>query len=153
MIRLVVAAVLTVATFSTVAPAVDDARAAGTDRELAAAVDRIERAGAALATSEDATPTRAHAATRRVAIRLPSASLTTARPSFLAVGGKPGGPGNRSLVASESTTGSTRLRGLSLPVPVRTPDGPVVFEATGRHTVSLALVLDGGEPVLVVTRV
>ncbi|WP_336022034.1 DUF7311 family protein [Halobellus salinisoli] len=152
MIRLVVAAVLTVATLAAALPAIDDARATGTDRELAGTVDRIERAGAALAATEDATPRRSQAAVRRVAVRLPKASLATARPAFVAIGGKPDGAGNRSLVAYGSSSGSTRLRGLSLPVPVRTPNGPVVFEATGRHAVSLALVVDGGRPVIVVTR-
>lgn len=150
MIRVVVAAVLTVATLAAALPAIDDARATATDGEVAGAIDRIERAGQALATSEDATPTRSRAARRLVDFRIPPPSLTTARPSFVAVGGRPGGPGNRSLVAYGVGSSPTRLRGLSLPVPVRTPDGPVVFEATGRHAVSLALVADGGQPVLVV---
>ncbi|QCC48286.1 DUF7311 family protein [Halobellus limi] len=152
MIRLVVAAVLTVATLSAALPAVDDARATRTDADLAGSIDRIERAGRSLATSEDATPTRAYAATRRVAFRTPDASLTTARPAFVAVGGRPGGPGNRSVVAYAVGTSPTRLRGVSLPIPVSTPDGPVVFTAPGRHAVDVALVRDGGRPTLVVTR-
>ncbi|WP_144901790.1 DUF7311 family protein [Halobellus captivus] len=152
MIRLVVAAVLTVATLAAAMPAIDDARATGTDAKLEGTIDRIERAGRALATGEDATSRRSHAATRRVTVRFPRASLTTARPSFVAVGGKPDGPGNRSTVVYGPSTGSTRLRSLSIPTPVRTPDGPVVFEATGRHAVSIALVADRGQPVLVVTR-
>jgi len=151
-IRLVVAAVLTVATLAAAFPAIDDARGTGTDAALSGATDRIERAGQALATSEDATLSRSHAATRRVEFRIPTPSLTTARPSFVAIGGKPGGPGNRSLVAYGVDSSPTRLRGLSLPVPVRTPEGPVVFEATGRHAVSLALVGSDGRPALVVTR-
>ena len=152
MIRLVVAAVLTVATLSVALPAVDDARAIRTDAELEGSVDRIERAGRSLATSEDATATRAYAATRRVAFRIPRASLTTARPAFVAIGGRPGGPGNRPVVAFAVGGSSTRLRGLTLPVPVSTPDGPVVFTAADRHAVDVALVDDTGSPTLVVTR-
>ena len=152
MIRLVVAAVLTLATLSAALPAVDDARAGRTDAELEGAIDRIERAGQHLAVSEDAVPRRARAAGRRVAIRLPEASLTAARPAFVAVGGRPDGPGNRSVVAYASGGSPTRLRRLSLPVPLATPDGPVVFTAAGRHAVDIALVDDAGRPTLVVTR-
>lgn len=152
MIRLVVAVVLTVATFAAAAPAIESARATATDAEIEATIERVERAGQALATTEDATPTPSLAASRRVEFQLPAASLTTAAVSFVAVGGKPGGPGNRSVVAYGTTSGSTRLRALSLPIPVRTPVGPVVFRDSGRHAVSLSLVRDEGQPVVRLTR-
>ena len=152
MIRLVVAAALTVATFAAVVPAVDDARATRTDAAIERAVDRIDRAGRSLATTEDATPTRERAATRRITVRLPRASLTAAQPSFVAVGGRPEGPGNRSAVTFALAESPTRLRGLSLPVPVRTPAGPVVLREPGRRSVSLALVGAAERPTLVVTR-
>jgi hypothetical protein len=151
-IRLVVAAVLIVATLAAALPAIDDARATRTDAEIERAVDRLERAGAHLAASEDATPTREQAATRRLEFAIPAASLTTARPSFVAVGGRPGGPGNRSVVTYAVASSPTRLRGLALPVPVRTPNGPVVFRERGRHAVSLSLVGETGRPALVVER-
>ncbi|MGQ4555745.1 DUF7311 family protein [Halobellus sp. GM3] len=152
MIRLVVAAVLTVATLAAALPAVDDARTARVDAEIERAIDRLERAGTALAVTEDATPTREHAAVRRVEFSLARRSVTTARPAFVAVGGRPGGPGNRSIVAYASGSSPTRLRELSLPVPLRTPDGPVVFRESGRHAVSFALVGEGDSPAIVVSR-
>jgi hypothetical protein len=151
-IRLVVAAVLTVATLAAALPAIDDARATRTDAEIESAIDRMERAGTHLAASEDATPTRDRAAVRRVEFALPGASLSTARPAFVAVGGRPDGPGNRSVVTYASASSPTRLRELSLPVPVRTPNGPVVFRERGRHAVSFALVGQAGRPAVVVTR-
>lgn len=151
MIRLVVAAVLTVATFAAALPAVDDARASRTDAVIQGTTDRLERAGRSLATTEDATQTRALAATRRVGLTLPSRSFTAAQPSFVAVGGPPGGPGNRSVV-TYAVSSTTRRHHLPLPIPVRTPDGPVVVREPGRHAVSLALVSGPDGPELIVTR-
>ncbi|MFB6092519.1 MAG: hypothetical protein ABEK02_05865 [Haloquadratum sp.] len=159
MIRVVVAAVLTVATLAAVAPAVDDARATRVDAVTEGTVERIERAGRTLASTEDATRTRELAATRRIEVAIPRASLTVARTRFVAVGGRPGGPGNRSVLAYATASAPTRLRGLSLPVPVRTPDGPVVLRGAGRRAIEIALVRtpasaagDAGGPALVVTR-
>lgn len=151
MIRLVVAAALTVATLAVALPAVDDARATRTDAMIGGTVDRIDRAGRALATTEDATATRATAATRRVEFRLPAGSVTAAQPRFVAVGGPLDGPGDRPTV-TYAVSPSTRRRHLGLPVPVRTPGGPVVFREPGRHAVSLALVRGDDGPELVVTR-
>ena len=151
MIRLVVAAVLTVATFAAAVPAIDDARAARTDGVIGGTVDRLERAGRSLATTEDATKTRALAATREVGLGLPSRSLTAAQPSFVAIGGPPTGPGNRSTV-TYAVSPSTRRRHVSVPVPISTPDGPVVFREPGRHAVSIALVSGPDGPELSVTR-
>jgi len=150
-IRLVVAAALAVATLAIALPAVDDARATRTDAAIEGTVDRLDRAGRALAASEDAAPTRATAATRRVEFTLPAGSVTAARPAFVAVGGPPDGPGNRSTV-TYAVSSPTRRRHLRLPVPVHTPDGPVVFREPGRHAVSLALVRGADGPELVVTR-
>ncbi|RLM59559.1 hypothetical protein DVK02_02120 [Halobellus sp. Atlit-31R] len=154
MIRIVVAAMLAVATLAAVVPAVDHARAKSTDATIESAVDRFERAGRTLATTEDATTKRSWAATRRVTVRLPRRSLTAARPAFVAVGGRPGGPGNRSVVAFALASSPTRLRGLSLPIPIRTPAGPVVVREPGRTSVSLALVRQRGRggPELFVAR-
>lgn len=151
MIRLVVAAALAVATLAVALPAVDDARAARTDAAIEGTVDRIERAGRSLATTEDATATRETAATRRVEFRLPGGSIAAAKPAFVAVGGPPGGLGDRPTV-TYAVSSSSRRRHLRLPVPVRTPEGPVVFREAGRHAVSLALVRGDDGPELVVTR-
>lgn len=151
MIRLVVAAVLTLATVAAALPAIDDARAARTDAVIEETVDRLERTGRSLATTEDATETRAVAATRVVGLTLPSRSLTAAQPSFVAVGGPPGGPGNRSVI-TYTVSSTTRRRHVPLPVPIRTPDGPVVFRDPGRHAVSLGLVSGSDGPGLVLTR-
>ena len=151
MIRLVVAAVLTVATFAAALPAIDDARATRTDAVVQGTADRLERTGRSLATTEDATETRALAATRVVGLTLPSRSFTAAQPSFVAVGGTPGGPGNRSVV-TYTVSSTTRRRHVPLPVPIRTPDGPVVFRDPGRHAVSLGLVSGSDGLRLVITR-
>ena len=151
MIRLVVAAALAVATLAVALPAVDDARATRTDAAIEGAADRLERAGRTLATTEDATPTRATAATRRVEFTLPEGSVAAARPAFVAVGGPPGGPGNRSTV-TYAVSSPIRRHYLRIPVSVRTPDGPVVFREPGRHAVSLSLVRGDDGPELVVTR-
>lgn len=151
MIRLVVAVALAVATLAVALPAVEDARAARADAVIEGTVDRVERAGRALATTEDATATRAMAATRRVELRLPAGSVAAARPEFVAVGGGPDGPGDRPIV-TYAVSSPTRLRHLRLPVPVRTPGGPVVFREPGRHAVTLSLVRGDTGPELVVTR-
>lgn len=151
MIRLVVAAALAVATLAVALPAVDDARTARTDATIEGTADRIERAGRALATTEDAAPTRSTAATRRVAFTLPRRSTTAAHPEFVAVGGPPDGPGNRSTV-TYAVSSPTHRHHLGIPIPVRTPQGPVVFRDPGRHAVELALVRGDDGPELVVTR-
>lgn len=151
MIRLVVAAALAVATLAVALPAVDDARATRTDATIEGTVDRLERAGRSLATTEDATAGRATAATRRVEFMLPERSVTAAQPAFVAVGGSPDGPGNRSTV-TYAVSSPTRRRHLRLPLAARTPGGPVVFREPGRHAVSLALVRGDGGPELVVTK-
>nr|WP_221625631.1 hypothetical protein [Halobellus ruber] len=147
---MVVAAALAVATLAVALPAVDDARAARTDAAIEGTVDRIERAGRSLATTEDATATRETAATRRIEFRLPARSIAAAKPAFVAVGGQPDGPGDRPTVTY--AVSSSRRRHLRLPVPLRTPEGPVVFREPGRHAVSLALVRSNDGPELVVTR-
>jgi len=149
-IRLVVAAALAVATLAVAFPAIDDARTARTDATIEGTVDRLERAGQSLATTEDATATRTTAATRRVEFTLPAGSVTAAQPAFVALGGPPNGPGDRPTV-TYAVSSPTRRRHLRLPVPIRTPDGPVVFREPGRHAVSLALVRGDDGPVLVVT--
>ena len=151
MIPLVVAAALAVATLAVALPAVDDARTARTDATIEGTADRIERAGRALATTEDAAPTRSTAATRRVAFTLPRRSLTAAHPEFVAVGGPPDGPGNR-LTVTYAVSSPTHRHHLGIPIPVRTPQGPVVFRDPGRHAVELALVRGDDGPELVVTR-
>jgi hypothetical protein len=132
-------------------PAIDDARAGRTAAVIEGTVDRLERVGRSLATSEDAVGSRQLAATRLVEFGLPSRSLTAARAPFVSVGGPPDGPGNRSTV-TYAVSASTRRRHLRLPVPVRTPDGPVVFRDSGRHAVSIALVRRADGPELVVSR-
>ncbi len=149
MIRVVVAAVLAIATLALAVPAIDDARTARTGATVEGTVDRIEHAGRTLATTEDATATRAMAATRRVEFRLPERSIAAAQLRFVAVGGPPDGPGDRPTV-TYAVSSSPRRRHLGLPVPVRTPEGPVVFREPGRHTVALALVRGEGGPKLVV---
>jgi hypothetical protein len=150
-IRLVVAAALAVATLAMALPAIDDARATRTDAMIEGTADRLERAARTLATTEDATPTRATAATRRVEFTFPGRSVAAARPAFVAVGGPPDGPGNRSTV-TYAVSSPTHRHHLRIPVPVRTPDGPVVFREPGRHAVELALVRGGDGPELVITR-
>lgn len=156
MIRLVIAVVLLLATMAIAIPAITDATQTRTATEYDAAADRIERAGRELVMNEDATRSRLYAATRHVDITIPVQSLTAPETEFVAIGGSPNTVGNQPVVtytlsATSAKTSASR-RVISLPVPVRTPQGPVVFQSAGSHNIILSLVRERSRTVIVITR-
>ncbi|MDS0297965.1 hypothetical protein NDI76_04355 [Halogeometricum sp. S1BR25-6] len=154
MLRVVLAAVLATAVLVASLPAVEDARADRTATALDTSIARLSAAGSALAVGSDATSDPAVAPRRAVVLSLPRPTWTAAAVEYVAVGGSPGGPGNRSVVTYAVEGGGETRRLLSLPVPVRTPGGPVVLRGRGERSVSLSLRAtgEGDAPVLVVGR-
>lgn len=151
MIRVVLAAVLSVAVLGAALPAVEDARADRTATALGTDVERLSAAGTALAYGSDATRDPSVAPTRAVAFSLPAPTWTSAGVDFVAVGGSPAGPGDRPVVRYR-VDGRETARRLSLPVPLRTPGGPVVLRGRGDRWVTLSLRTGDDGPVLVVAR-
>lgn len=146
MIRVVLAASLTLALLAASLPAVDDARTDRTRGRLDAALERIERAATSLATSEDPTRVAGVRARRVVTVRLPAASWTSAPVAWVAVGGYPGGPRGDllayRLAGAPPTT--VELDGVDL----RTGGDPVVLRGDGRRTLGLELASTDGRPVV-----
>jgi len=155
-IRLVIAVTLLLATMAIAIPAITDATQTRTTTEYDAAADRIERAGRELVMNEDATRSRLYAATRHVDITIPVQSFTTPKTEFVAIGGSPNTGGNQPVVtyalSATSAKTSTPRRVISLPVPIRTPQGPVVFQSAGSHSITLSLVRERSRTVIVITR-
>lgn len=154
MLRLLLAAALSAALLATVLPAVDDARTDRTASSLSVAAERLDRAGRALSLAEDATADPSTAPRRSVAVSVPARSWTAAAVRYFSVGGPPDGDGNRSVVVYAAGDGPRREHRLSVPVPVRTPDGPVVVRGPGRRrvTLTLSLVRRPSGPVVTVGR-
>lgn len=151
MIRVLLAAVLSVAVLGASLPAVADARADRTATALDADADRLAAAGTALAYDSDPTRDPSVAPARAVTFSLPTPTWTSAGAEFVAAGGVPGGSGNRSVVTYRVGDRETTRR-LSLPVPLRTPDGPVVLRGRGDRSVTLSLRATPDGPVVAVSR-
>ncbi|SFR37694.1 DUF7311 family protein [Halogeometricum limi] len=152
MIRVVLAAVLTTAVLGASLPAVEDARADRASTAVDADVERLSAAGSSLAHGSDPTRDPATAPTRTETVTLPPPTWSSAELAYVAVGGSPNGPGNRSVVTYAVDDGPETSRRLSLPLPISTPDGPVVLRGRGDRTVSLSLLTSVDGPVLVVGR-
>jgi hypothetical protein len=148
-IRVALAAALTVALLAASLPAVDDARTERTRARLAADVDRIQRAARDLASSDDATGVDTAGARRVVRIRLPASTWTSAPVAWVSVGGVPGGPARDVLAyrLADRPPRTVAVEGIAF----RTPGGPVVLRGSGRQTVVLELVRVEGRPVVRVT--
>ncbi len=166
MLRAVLAVVLAVALLGAAFPAVETARversATLAEGELAA----FETAARDLVGTEDPAPDPRRAARRTVTVDVPTTSFTTARVTFVAVGGVPdrgaaGGP-DRPAKAADGAVIAYRLDGTThrrqLPVAVRVlgPDGdlrpagePLVLRGPAR--VTLLLLERDGDPVVAVT--
>ncbi|MEF8856144.1 MAG: hypothetical protein V5A16_01845 [Haloplanus sp.] len=141
MIRVVLAVLLTVAVLAAVTPAVDEGRAARTAIHLDDATERIERAAESLRAHEDPTRPGVAGARRIVRFQLPDRSWT-------AVGARLWIDGERNLIGYRldgRRSHRVTLRGLDL----RTPDGPVVFEDSGRYRLVLSLVRSDGVGVVI----
>ena len=142
MIRAVLAVALAVALVGASLPAVEDARADRTDRRLAAATDRIERAATSLADGDDGTPPDVAGARRTVAVEFPRRSLTAAPAEFLRI--EESGSGSNATVAYALPGRPTERRTIA-GVEIRTPDGPIVLREAGVHRLALTLVRPIGE--------
>lgn len=153
MLRLLLAAAVTAALLSTALPAVEDARADRVATSLDADAERTVRAVESLAHSEDPTRSLSTAPRRTVRVSLPARSWTAADLSYVAVGGRPDAEGSRPVLTYAFAGGTGTERRLSLPVPLRTPDGPVVLREAGTHALSLSLLSRPEGPVVVVRSV
>lgn len=153
MIRLLLAAAVTAALLATALPAVEDARANRVAASLDADADRMVRAVESLAYGEDPTQSRSTAPRRTVRVTVPARSWTAADVSYVAVGGRPEAEGSRPVLTYAFSGGRETERRLSLPVPLRTPDGPVVVRDSGTHALSLSLLSRPEGPVVVVRSV
>jgi hypothetical protein len=135
-IRVALVAVLLVATAGVATAAVETGRHDRTAARLDAGVERVERAARLLADRDDPTAAGVPGARRPVTVRLPPRSLASAGVASFAVRGE------RDLVTYRVRGGRPRRH--AVPVDLRTPDGPVVLRAAGRHRLRLGLV---GPPV------
>jgi hypothetical protein len=131
-IRVVLAAVLLVAVASVALSAVDAGRRDRTTARLDAGVERVERAARLLVDRDDPTAAGVPGARRVVRLRLPARSFAAAGVERFALRGAD------DEVRYRLDGGRPRRHGL--PVDLRTPGGPVVLRATGRHRLRLGLV-------------
>ncbi|MFB6256764.1 MAG: hypothetical protein ABEH58_08600 [Haloplanus sp.] len=141
MIRAVLAVCLTVALLAAVTPAIDEGRETRTAIHLDRVVDRIDRAAWSLRAHEDPTRPNVTGARRIVRFRLPQSSWTAIGASLWVDGGD-------DIVGYRldgHRTHRTRFRGIDL----RTSDGRVVFNGSGRYRLVLSLVRSEGVGVVV----
>lgn len=153
MIRPLLAAAVTAALLATALPAVEDARADRVATSLDADAERMVRAVESLAYGEDPTQSLSTAPRRTVRVSLPARSWTAADLSYVAVGGRPEAKGSRPVLTYAFSGETETERRLSLPVPLRTPDGPVVLREAGTHALSLSLLSRPEGPTVVVRSV
>jgi hypothetical protein len=140
-IRVVLAALLTVALLAAVTPAIDEGRETRTAMHLDRSVDRIDRAARSLRAHEDPTPPDVAGARRIVRIRLPERSWTAVGASLWVDGGRDSVgyrlDGERARL--------TPLHGLD----IRTPGGRLLLDGSARYRLELTLVRDDGVGVVV----
>jgi hypothetical protein len=131
-IRVVLAVVLLVAVVGVALSAVDAGRRDRTAAHLDAGVERVERAARLLVDRDDPTAASVPGARRVVVLRLPARSLASAGVAAVRVSGADDEVRYR--------IDGGRPRRHALPVDLRTPEGPVVLRAAGRHRLWLGLV-------------
>lgn len=146
MYRVVTTVVLAVALLGVTVPALDLAAHERVDTTVGRDADRLAGAARELTTAEDATRSLATAPRRIVALHVPA--TTWSRHRVAAVSVESGDPGS---VRYRFAGGEWRRH--SVGVPIVATGGSVRLRDPGRHRVSLALVLDGRRPVVVVERV
>lgn len=153
-IRIVLTVALAAALLAASLPAVDSARGDRTAAELAADFASIRHAAAGLVDEDDPTRGDVAGARRLVTVGIPPSSWTTAAVDSVTVRGQTDSSGPTLGYRLDSGRRS-RLR---LDVPLRTPNGPLVFTTPGAHRLALTLAWgdrDGGEgtgPTVVVRR-
>lgn len=146
-VRVALTAILAAALLGVVLPAVDVGRADRTGTELDAAAERIDRTAAHLRATADPTAPDVPGARAVVAVEIPEESWHAASVAYVAISGSSGSHGNRSAVVYRLD--GKKPRTVSLGVPLRTADGPVVLREAGTHRLSLTLVRDEGVAVAV----
>lgn len=132
MIRVVLAVVLLVAVAGVALSAAETGRRDRTAARLDAGVERVERAARLLVDRDDPTAASVPGASRLVTLRLPARSLANAGVALVALRGAD------DEVRYRLDGGRTRRH--ALPIDIRTPAGPVVLRAAGRHRLRLGLV-------------
>lgn len=152
MLRVVFATALAVLLVGAATPAVDDARRSNSAAAVRGDLEALERAaGSLLATDEDAPGAGAR---RSVTVRVPERAWTESGVTYVSIGGSPGGrasgPDRRGVVVYRVRGGQPRR--VSLPVPLWTPDGPLVLREPGEHRLTLTVERVGGRRVVVVRR-
>jgi hypothetical protein len=146
-VRIALAVVLAAALLGVALPAVDAGRGERTATAVESSAERIARTAAHLRAVEDPTPPDVPGARAVVTVDVPAQSWDAAGVAYVAVGGSPGAPGDRGVVAYRVRGRQSRT--VPLDVAVRTPDGPVAFRTAGEHRVALSLVRDDGVAVVV----
>ncbi|WP_299334092.1 DUF7311 family protein [Haloplanus sp.] len=141
MIRIVLAAVLTVALLAAATPAIDEGRAARTAIHLDGETDRLYRATRSLLAYEDPTRPSVTGPRRIIRVRLPTRSWTASEATLRI-------DGEADLLAYRVGDGRPR-RTAFRDVDLRTPDGPIRLRTPGRHRLVLSLVRDNGTGVVV----
>ena len=143
MIRAVLAVSLSAALVAAVAPAIEDARAARTERLVERDLDRIERAAASLVHEDEP------GARRTLTVSLPSESPTAAGVEFVAIGGLPADrvgadSADSNVLAYRITDGRRHVSRISTDVRTVGPEAD--------HDDGAPLVLSGGETYRLVLR-
>ncbi|WP_101296262.1 DUF7311 family protein [Halegenticoccus soli] len=150
MIRIVLAAALTVALFAASLPAVDDARADRTAARLDADLDRFERTARDLAAREDPVEPGTPGARRTVEIRLPGRSWTAEPVEAVRIGCPR--PRCRSATVTYRLSGGSVERRRVDGVALRTPGGAISLREPGVHRLRMTLERRNGAPTVIVRR-
>lgn len=144
MLRVILAVALAASLLAATAPALEDARAARTERLTARELGRVETAALTLAREEDP------GARRTLRISLPGDSPTAASLAFVALGGPPDGTGR--IDTADGDLFAYRVAGGRRHVRRIGADLRVVSDGELAESDSRALVLRGGETHRVVLR-
>lgn len=147
MIRVLLAAILTVALAGVAMGAIERGRVDRTATHLDAAADRLVRTAELLVARDDPTADGVPGARRVLQLDLPERSLGAAAVGAFAVNGSDGASAAGGWVRYR-VRGARAVR-VRVPVDLRTPDGPVVLHGAGRRRLSLRLVADRGPAVVV----
>ena len=159
MLRVVLAAILTVAVVGVAFPAVENAEASRMDQLTSSEVTRLADAISALE-RENVPVTNPSAAARTVhTVSIPTSSLLPSESADIAIGGVPGAPRQgdtpaRDLIAYRVGDGTYYVRWVMVDLRIDSETAgehdPLVLSGTQELTLSLRIV--NGEPLVVITR-
>lgn len=150
MIRVVLAVALATALLAASLPAVDGARADRTAARLDADFAHVRESTATLVDREAPTRTDVAGARRVLTIHVPRSSWTTVAVDTVSVAGRSDADERTTTLGYTLENG--RQRRVRLDVPLRTPDGPLVFAGSGAHRLVLTLTRGHDGPVVVARR-